>query len=344
MTNNGPKSEPKKVKKIWIAIGTPFQANFFAPLIKDLENECEFVVTARDHDGIFSILEEKGIDYIPVGKHGGKELSTKLEAYAETIQQMLPIVQREKPDLVLTERWPEAVRVAFGLGIPSWTILFDERETHLNQMVFPLASKKFTPRFYNLHELFQNGVVDAEKIVWFNGFHTAYLKDEQESRANPFQKMGLEPPIVFVRPEPEFATFFPSYKPVLEKSVELIAKSGSANIAVLPRTDTQRTHYSQMKNVTVLDRSMSDCPVAHVDVALGAAETMLMEAFIMGKPSVSAIYWPVSKPVVELHRYIPHSTEPTELAHYVEKMLDSNEQAAFKEKAALLVRSMDNPT
>ena len=152
------KIEPKKVKKIWIAIGTPFQANFFAPLIKELEAECEFVVTARDHDGIHSILEAKGIDYVPVGKHGGKELSSKLEAYAETIQEMLPIAQKEKPDLVLTERWPEAVRVAFGLNIPSWTIFYDERETHVNQMVFPLASKIFTPRFYNLHELFQNVV------------------------------------------------------------------------------------------------------------------------------------------------------------------------------------------
>ena len=99
MSNNAmSKSEPKKVKKIWIAVGTPFQANFFAPLIKDLEQECEFVVTARDHDGIFSILEAKGIDYLPVGKHGGKELLGKLENYAETIQLMLPIVQREKPD------------------------------------------------------------------------------------------------------------------------------------------------------------------------------------------------------------------------------------------------------
>ena len=152
------KAEPKKVKKIWIAMGTPFQANFFAPLIKDLERECEFVVTARDHDGIFSILEAKGIEYLPVGKHGGKEVYGKLEAYASTIQEMLPIVEREKPDLLLTERWPEAVRVAFGLDIPSWTIFYDERETHVNQMVFPLASKIFTPRFYNLHELFQNGV------------------------------------------------------------------------------------------------------------------------------------------------------------------------------------------
>jgi predicted glycosyltransferase/predicted transcriptional regulator len=337
------KSEPKKVKKIWIAIGTPFQANFFAPLIKDLEQECEFVVTARDHDGIFPILEAKGIDYLPVGKHGGKELLGKLENYAETIQLMLPIVQREKPDLLLTERWPEAVRVAFGLDIPSWTIFYDERETHVNQMVFPLASKIFTPRFYNLHELFQNGVADPEKIVWFNGFHTCYLKDEQESTANPFKKLGLEPPVVFVRPEPEFATFFNGHEPVLEKSVELIAKSGNASIAVLPRTETQRRYYSKMRDVTVLDESISDCPVAHVDVALGAAETMLMEAFVMGKPSVSAIYWPVSKPVVELHRYIPHSTEPTQIAQHVERMLDVNEKEAFREMAAVLVRNMDNP-
>jgi uncharacterized protein len=337
------KSKTKKIRKIWIAISTPFQANFFAPLVKELEQECEFLVTARDHDGIFSILEAKGIDYVPVGKHGGKELPGKLEAYAETIKQMLPIVEKQKPDLLLTERWPEAVRVSFGLNIPSWTIFYDERETHVNQMVFPLASKIFTPRFYNIHELYQSGVTDPEKIVWFNGFHTCYLKGEVESAANPFEKMGIEPPIVFVRPEPEFATFFPSHKPILENSVELIAKSGNASIAVLPRTEAQRKHYSKMKDVRVLDKSMSDCPVAHVDVALGAAETMLMEAFVMGKPSVSAIYWPVSKPVVELHRYIAHSIDPQQIAQHVSRLLEVKEREAFRERAALLVKSMDNP-
>lgn len=340
------KVEPKKIEKIWIAIGTPFQANFFAPLIKELERECEFLITARDHDGIFSILDAKGIDYIPVGKHGGKELPSKLQAYAETIQEMLPIAQKEKPDLVLTERWPEAVRVAFGLNIPSWTIFYDERETHVNQMVFPLASKIFAPRFYNLHELFQNGVSDPEKIVWFSGFHTCYLKEEKETShagANPFDKLGLKPPIVFVRPEPEFATFFPSHKPILEKAVQQISESGNASVAVLPRTLEQRTQYSRMSNVTVLDNSMSESPVAYVDVALGAAETMLMEAFVMGKPSVSAIYWPVSKPVIELHRYIAHSTDPTQIAKHVDRLLDAKEKEAFRERASLLVKNMDNP-
>src|SRR5579875_2253753 len=129
-------AEKTRIRKIWVAMSTPFQANFFAPLIKELENEFEFMVTAREHDRISSILEAKGIPYRIVGRHGGRDITSKLEAYASNIQDLLP-----------TERWPEAVRIAFGLNIPAWTLFYDEREKHVNQMVFPLASKIFAPRF-----------------------------------------------------------------------------------------------------------------------------------------------------------------------------------------------------
>ena len=86
------KSE-RKIRKIWVAMSTPFQANFFAPLIKTLENEYQFLVTSRSHDNIFSILRAKDIDFVPVGKHGGKELPDKLQAYAQTIEEMIPIVR-----------------------------------------------------------------------------------------------------------------------------------------------------------------------------------------------------------------------------------------------------------
>jgi uncharacterized protein len=334
--------EPSKVRKIWVAMSTPFQANFFAPLIKELEGEFEFVVTARDHDNIQPILDRKKIDYIPVGKHGGRELSNKLEAYAETIQKLLPIVKREKPDILLTERWPEAVRTAFGLNIPSWTIFYDEREKHVNQMVFPLATKVFTPRFYTFQELYQNGVIDPDKVVWFNGFHTGYLKGEKEGGVNPYKEMGLDPPVVFVRPEPDFASFFTAHQQVLEKAVGMIQKAGEASLAVLPRTAAQERKYSRM-GITTLDESMVESPVAHSDIAIGAAETMLMEAFILGKPAVSAVYWEPSKPVMELHKYIPHSTNPVEIASHVENFLDKDQLTAFKEKASLIVQNMDNP-
>jgi len=334
--------EPARVRKIWVAMSTPFQANFFAPLIKELRGEYEFVITARDHDRIQSILDAKKINYIPVGRHGGRDLSHKLEAYAETIQKLLPIVKREKPDILLTERWPEAVRTAFGLNIPSWTIFYDEREKHVNQMVFPLATKVFTPRFYTFQELYQNGVIDPDKVVWFNGFHTGYLKGAQLDEENPYEKLHIDPPVVFVRPEPEFASFFSAHQLVLEKTVGLIQKTGRASVAVLPRTASQERKYSKM-GVYTLDESMVESPVAHSDVAIGAAETMLMEAFILGKPAVSAIYWELSKPVIELHKYIPHSQDPGEIARYVDDFLDADQMKAFKEKASLLVENMDNP-
>jgi len=334
---------PKKVKKIWVAMSTPFQANFFAPLIKTLEKEeYEFLVTSRSHDNIFAILKAKKIDFVPVGKHGGKELPDKLQAYAQTIEEMIPIVKREKPDLLLTERWPEAVRVAFGFDIPSWTVFYDERESHVNQMVFPISSRVFAPKFYTLQDLYRNGVTDPEKIVWFNGFHACYLKGEQQNSENAYRKLGLKPPIVLVRPEPEFASFFPTHKPLLETAVSNISKSGIASVLVMPRTESQTIRYRRM-DIPITDESTSVCPVADADLVLGAAETMLMEALVLGKPAVSAIYWTLSKPVIELHRYIPHSTDPKQLTDHVERLLGSEETKSFKEKASLLVRNMDNP-
>src|SRR5712691_3482622 len=185
----------KKVNKIWVAMSTPFQANFFAPLIKELEGDYEFLVTAREHDRITSILRAKHIEYLTVGRHGGKDLTNKLEAYAEGIREMVPIIQRETPDLLLTERWPEAVRVAFGFDIPSWGIFYDERETHVNRMVFPLVSRVFAPRLYSFQELFQNGVTDPDSVVWFNGFHTCYLKGETLSESNPYRRIGVDAPV-----------------------------------------------------------------------------------------------------------------------------------------------------
>ncbi|MFQ6135488.1 MAG: DUF354 domain-containing protein, partial [Nitrososphaerales archaeon] len=295
-------TKQRKIRKIWVAMSTPFQANFFAPLIKKLEKEYEFLVTARNHDNVFGILKAKGIEYTSVGRHGGKNLDGKLQAYAETIREMLPLIKQHKPDLLLTERWPEAVRVAFGFDIPAWTIFYDERERHVNRMVFPLSSKIFSPSFYSSHDLFKNGVNDPSKIVWFKGFHTGYLKNHTPDGKDPFKDFGINHPIVLVRPEPEFATFFPKHKPVLEEAVKLLSRNGDGNggelnIVILPRSTTQAARYSRMG--TVLDQSTVECPVAHTDLVLGSAETMLMEAVALCKPAVSSIYWAESKPVLE---------------------------------------------
>lgn len=331
-------------KKIWIAISTPFQVNFFYPLIKKLEDRFDFIITARDHDRIFSLLEAKGLSYFPVGKHGGSELEGRLDAYAHNIEQLIPVVKRERPDLLLTERWPEAVRVAFGFNIPAWTIYYDERERYVNRMVFPLASKVFAPRFYKRRELSQNGV-NLEKVVWFNGFHTCYLKDRKVGRKNPFLDIGIGPPIILVRPEPEFATFFDQKKKILEQTVHTLVNNevrNDFNIVVLPRSEKQALRYSGYP-VAVMKDAILENPVAYADVTVGAAETMLMEAFVLGKPAISMVYWEESKPVAELHRYIPHITDPKIAAVKALDYLDPDRQREFHQQAKFIVDLMENP-
>jgi predicted glycosyltransferase/predicted transcriptional regulator len=331
------------MKKIWVACGTPFQANFYAPIIKELEDEFEFFVTARNHDNIPNILESKHIPHMVVGQHGGKELDAKLQAYARNIEEFAPIIKKERPDLLLTERWPEAVRVAFGFDIPVWTIFYDEREKHVNQMVFPLSSKVFTPRFYSFNELYKHGVNDPEKVVWFNGFHTGYLKGEQMPSPDS-RKLGVDPPAILIRPEPDFASFFRDHKPILEQTVEILKKNNGSKFSVVvsPRSLEQKKRFLSL-GVPCVPDSLQEVPLAHVNVAVGAAETMLMEAFMLGKPSVSAIYWPPSKPVVELHKYIPHYTEPKAVADAALRYLDPDEAKNFRERTRTIIENMNNP-
>ena len=326
-------------------MSTPFQVNFFYPLIKELEGRFDFLITARNHDRIFSMLDAMGLDYVPVGRHGGTEREGRLQAYAETVQQLIPVIKKEKPDLLLTERWPEAVRVAFGFNIPAWALYYDEREYHVNRMVFPLSSKVFTPRFYSVAEL-RNNCVDPNTIVWFRGFHTCYLKGEKTDGKNPFSEMGHKPPIVLVRPEPEFATYFGRKENVLEETVSLLSNNGMAkdkfNIVVFPRTERQ-TRAFQRYPVALMNDALAQNPVAYADVTLGAAETMLMESFVLGKPAISTVYWHESKPLAELHRYIPHTTDPKEAATQGLNYLDSGTQKDFRLKAEKIVNLMENP-
>ncbi len=332
--------------KLWFAIGTPFQVNIFHPIIEKFKDKVDLLVTARNHDRILEILDAKGVSYKAVGKHGGRELYGKLSAYAEGLSEFLPLLKAEKPDLMITERWPEAVRVAFGLNIPSWSIFYDEREYHVNRMVFPLSNKVFAPHFYTQGELRNQGVIDTSSIVWFKGFNTTYLKGCCQPESDPFKEIGVSHPVVLVRTEPRFASFFPGEKTTLEETLRILVSSpdykrGNFSLLAIPRDEHQRERLERM-GAPIFNRVTSENPVFFTDVLLGAAETMLMEAFVLCKPCISAIYWTESKPVKELHKYVPHSTSPQELCSETLRLLKPEEAEAFKKRAWRIVDLMDN--
>lgn len=336
------------VSKIWIAIGTPFQVNFFHVLMERLRGKFEFLITARNHDRTIAMLEAKGIEHYRVGYHGGKQLGNKLLAYAETTKQMIPIIKKEKPDLLITERWPEAVRTSFGFGIPAWTIFYDEREFHANWLTFPLSSKVFAPTFYTMSDLRRHGITGTNKVVWFRGFHANYLKDEVARRVLGLDTVSVpsvgkaQTPTVLVRPEPDFAVFYQGKHGLLEKVVKILVEELKLDVLVIPRSTRQAKRFPR-DVVLPMEAAISTCPVTIGSMTLGAAETMLMESFVCGIPAISAIYWQPSRPVEELHKYVPHSTDVDTLVEHVERFIDEKHRASFSRTAHSIVDKMDNP-
>jgi predicted glycosyltransferase len=328
--------------KVWFDIGTPFNCNLVDSIMQHIGEFSETLITCRDHDHIIEILSAKKMDFIPIGKHGGKSLNGKLKAYAERVTLLADVIKKEKPDLLITERDPSAVRTAFGFGTPSWTVFYDEREYHTNWMVFPLSDRIFVPSFYDTPELLQNGV-NLNRVTWFNGFHTAFLKDEW-SHLNVKNSISRDKLKILIRPEFEFATFFKTEKtPILEQVVSLLIENNyEAELLVFPRTESQQELYSKYSGVTFIEENTMDCPVLDVDLVIGAAETMLMEAFVLLKPAISAIYWTQSKPVQYLLQYIDHSTDPQTVVQLAEKYFDKNEREKFSHKAKEVVDKMDN--
>ncbi|MCS4540748.1 MAG: DUF354 domain-containing protein [Euryarchaeota archaeon] len=326
--------------KIWLDITTPFLSNFLSILMdktKKLDSKFEYLVTCREHEITTQILDKKGISYHCIGKHGGKTKEGKLRAYSKRIAGLLPIIEREKPDLLICEREPSSVRVAAGLGVPSFTIFNDDREDWVNRMVFPLATKVFAPAFYTDQDLIKYGIT-PDRVIKFNGFLMCYLKDLQARKIHQ-ENWKIN---VLIRPEPELASFFPTYKPILEEIAQKLCTDNRTNVSVLPRTERQRELFSKYP-VDVADSVSDESPLLQTDIALVSGESMIAEALVLGIPVIGCCYWPPSKAVLELLKFVKHSNSADEAVSMVKFYYELKNRIEFAEKSRKVVEQMDNP-
>ena len=62
-------------KRIWIDIEQPKTAIMFNSLIKMFEQEePNLLITARDYDSTYQILNDFRVEYTKIGRHGGEKL------------------------------------------------------------------------------------------------------------------------------------------------------------------------------------------------------------------------------------------------------------------------------
>ena len=114
-------------KKIWIDLDNSPHVPFFLPIVEELDKAgYKVFLTARDSYQVCELLSFYGLSNRAqvVGRHYGKNRLMKIAGTCFRAVQLLPLMLREKPDLVVSHGARAQMLSAFVKGIPS-VVLFD---------------------------------------------------------------------------------------------------------------------------------------------------------------------------------------------------------------------------
>jgi predicted glycosyltransferase len=196
-------------KKIWVDIEEPKTGIMFNRLLKEFQKEgAELLITARDYDSTFQILDNLHVKYQKVGRHGGEKLEDKLKTYIDRLSKLYPYVIKFAPDYFVTFSSVEGTRISYGLNIPSIGYNDEPRNVPVCKQIFPYLDHIITPMcvpeewYIHLH-------ANPEQLIRYNGIDEIAWLSEYEPNPTILEKNDLvKGKFVIIRSEPSFASYF----------------------------------------------------------------------------------------------------------------------------------------
>ena len=154
--------------KIWLDFCEPKSVTMLRPLYEKLIVNHDVFITARNFDSTFYLLNNWGVDYVPIGEYGGETLSGKLKAYSKRLSALIEVIEKRSPDFLFCITSPEALRVSFGLQIPNLMFNDEPRSYGPCTTTFPYVNQIIVPQCIPLEWYLDYGI-KKEKIIRFNG-------------------------------------------------------------------------------------------------------------------------------------------------------------------------------
>lgn len=209
-------------KKIWIDIEEPKTGIMFKSLLEKFRNDgAEILVTARDYDSTFQILDNLEVVYEKVGEHGGATLEKKLKSYINRLSELYPKVVNFHPDYFITFSSVEGTRISYGLNIPSIGYNDEPRNVPVCKLIFPYLDNIITPICVP-EQLYIDLHAKPNKLIRYNGIDEIAWLSEYQPNPSILDENGLKKgEYVLMRSEPSFASYFID---VLKPEESLISK------------------------------------------------------------------------------------------------------------------------
>lgn len=267
--------------KILIDIGHPAHVHYFKNLIWDLDKKgYKIIITARNKDITFALLNEYGLEYIDRG-YGSDSLIGKLTYLIKTNFRLYRILKKDKPDLFIGFGSPYAAQVAYLLQKPS--IILDDTE---NAKFGHLFYKYFASLILSPNTFIKNLSSNHQK---YNGYmELCYLHPNYFSpNPNILIKLNL-------KKDEKFAILrFVSWKANHDighkgisfenklKAVKEFSKYGK----VLISSETPLPKELENFRFILLPTEMHDA-VFYADLIFGESATMASEAAVLGTHAI----------------------------------------------------------
>ena len=163
-----------KKMKIFIDLGHPAHVHYFKNFIRILEEEkFSFMITARQKDVTFNLLDELKINYIDRGK-GESGLVRKFIYMFKADFLIFKKAKKFKPDIFISFASPYAAQVAYFMNNPHIAITDTEHATIGNLAFSPFSKKVLTPSCYKKN--FGKKHVRFDSYMEISYLHPKYFK------------------------------------------------------------------------------------------------------------------------------------------------------------------------
>ena len=229
--------------KIWIDLDNTPHVPLFIPIARELRSRGHSVViTARDAFQVCELADRKGIPYVKIGHHYGKNPIMKIFGLLWRAAQMIPFYLNQRPDLTVSHGSRSQILLSHFLRIPS-ILIMDYEHTR----TIPFASPRWVimPDSLSGHLPYTHSSLKGKpsnRIRYYRGIKEDVYAPEFTPDLSLRKQLGIENDemIVMVRPPADEAHYHtPESDVLLNELMSRICQTPRTRAILLPRNHRQ---------------------------------------------------------------------------------------------------------
>ena len=324
---------------------TPKQLLFSEPIIEKLRGKHKILCTSRNYNEVSKLAKIRDFDLVFVGKHGGGDKKTKLQASIDRMKKLSKIIEQFSPDILISFCSPEAARISFGLGIKHIAFCDSPHASAVMRLTLPLIQKLLIPNVIPKNEFAKYGICKKD-IISYNAIDAVVTIKRKIKQKNllPFKENRKKN--IVIRVEEEEASYALKSSKIIPIIRQIVHKYNEENIVILARYTKQVENIRKVIGTKAKVVKMTfdgKHLLSQTDIFIGSGGTMTAESALMGIPTISYNAVPNIIENFLVKKYlIKREANPIKISKHITNIFKSSNIVGQK-RAKKTVEKMENP-